>query len=60
MMAWIEPAVLCLLAAMMCAGFLLILIAFALIRRKPRDWMPCEAWIACGIVAAAWALKVLV
>jgi len=32
-------------------------IALHMKRNKPKDWVPCEAWIVVGIVALAWALK---
>jgi hypothetical protein len=53
------PAVAFLLGSMMLLTVLFILIALHIKRRRPRDWMPCEAWIAAGLFAATWIGKAL-
>jgi hypothetical protein len=56
---FLDAVVLAILGGMMLVTLAVVAVVLHVVRHRPRDWMPCEAWIVVGLVALTWACKVL-
>lgn len=56
---WLDAAVLAIFGLLAVIGLLGYVVAFVIIKRKLRDWMPMEVWIVVVILLSLYSLAVL-